>query len=225
MPSLRGHRSYPLLEQDINRLLSGPFAEVQEDLTIRTIPRGHSRRLFKEYPEALSVAGMILKRYGFSYEEISRSTSVPPHWIDMTRLFELYVYAILRERFPGMIEFQVPGHFGTQADFVKRDEYLVVDAKYKFHYESGEVLDDIRQLSGYARDKRILRHFENGAKGLVPACLIIYPNKIGMKGDDVRVIPGSDEVLPDGASRLLDEADSIESFENFYKMAIPLPLR
>jgi hypothetical protein len=69
--------------------------------------------------------------------------------------------------------------------------------------------DDIRQIAGYARDKKILKCFGYSGEemeNIVVDCLIIYPDQ------------RSFEQLP----KLL-KAQPIDQFIKFYKMPIKLP--
>lgn len=37
----------------------------------------------------------------------------------MARLYEVYVYSLLYNAYPGQIKFQVGGYYGTAVDFLK----------------------------------------------------------------------------------------------------------
>ena len=101
---------------------------------------------------------MILKRYDYSMSNISLANhSTPPYWIDMSRLYEMYVLSKLREEFEHEILFQVPGYGKSKVDYVHTGEKLIMDAKYKPQYKESLVLDDIREIGGYARDRKILK--------------------------------------------------------------------
>ena len=79
----------------------------------------------------------------------------------MSGLYELYIYAQLIKNYrKENIGFQVSGYEKTAVDFIKKDEQLIIDAKYKPQYAHSDagMLDDIRQISGYARDKKILEN-------------------------------------------------------------------
>ena len=77
----------------------------------------------------------------------------------MSRLYEVYVYGLLEKAYPGKIKFQVKGHYRTAIDFLKMDEKLIMDTKYKPYYDisNSGIIDDIREISGYARDENILK--------------------------------------------------------------------
>ncbi len=63
---------------------------------------------------------------------------------------------------------------------------MIIDTKYKSCYAENKYnIDDIRQLSGYARDKGVLKIMEIDNDNEVVDCVVIYPtdnkNKKNMK--------------------------------------------
>ena len=136
------------------------------------------------YKDALKVAKMILRQYGYSINNIGQNDKETfPFWTDMPRLYELYVYGELKRCFHEQVVFQVEGYYKSAADYILKDQAIILDAKYKPHYEysNGGILDDIREMSGYARDKKILSNFKE-PPAEVP-CVIIYPTKIDEETD------------------------------------------
>lgn len=122
--------------------------------------------LYREYEQAIRLAQLILKRYSYAIDQTeTEQITTPPFWIDMSRLFELYVYKKLRDIFPGKGE--VVYHFrahGQEPDFLVNsvdesgnDLKLIVDAKYKTYGDDDRSVElaDIRQLSGYARLRKV----------------------------------------------------------------------
>ena len=67
----------------------------------------------------------------------------------------------------------------------------------------------IRQLSGYARDRKL---FEDPITKPIP-CLVIYPEE-GSEGNPFRDKP---------LRKLLDEIEEEKSAWGFYRLAVPLP--
>jgi 5-methylcytosine-specific restriction enzyme subunit McrC len=174
--------------------------------------------LYKEYAEGLRLAKMVLQKFSYSIVETNTkdSNKIPPFYIDMSLLFELYVYGKLKQEFGNKITYQVQGSYG-KVDFLRIDEKLIIDTKYKTYYSElfkgneswkrDKMIKDIRQLSGYARDIGILEKFGN--INTVIDCIIIYPNN-------------SSET--DFKERNLKEA-RIDQFLQFYKCGIQLPLK
>ena len=84
----------------------------------------------------------------------------------------------------------------------------------------GDVLDDIRQLAGYARDRNVLKRLgiqETGEQdSAVVPCVIIYPE---VRGVDV-IFDGSHSPID---QMRLDVAPE-EMFVGFYRMGFPLPV-
>ncbi|WP_411353317.1 5-methylcytosine restriction system specificity protein McrC, partial [Myroides injenensis] len=103
----------------------------------------------------------------------------PPFWIDMSKLFELYVFKKLREQFPN--EGEVKYHFKVnrqEPDFILNTKCglkAVVDAKYKPRYKKGNPsMEDARQLAGYTRLNTIYKELGINDDSIIPA-YFIYP--------------------------------------------------
>lgn len=192
------------------------FGQIGADFNLRDIDRIKFNPFFSEYKEAISLSRVILKRFGFNLNAVSKlsHTAVPPFWIDMAKLFELYVLGKLKDALPpGEIVFQADGKFGY-LDFLRTADgnEMIIDAKYKGVYaQGGYDIDNIRQLSGYARDIGLLGQLAIPKalwKQTVLPCLIIHPDqKAGTELD---------------AEKLMTRP--IKEFENFYKAGIALPL-
>jgi 5-methylcytosine-specific restriction enzyme subunit McrC len=177
--------------------------------------------LYNEYAEAIALAKKILHRFGYSYKKADSTpidNELPPFRINMARLFELYVYCLLREKYPEKITYQSRGEYGC-VDFLKADEKLIIDTKYKLEYKDEYEGENIRQLSGYARDKEVLKKleiFKDAAKkevddNTVVECVIIYPNNDAKENFKKR--------------KLKEESTPIPQFTKFYKCGIKLPTK
>lgn len=140
-------------------------------------------------------------------------------------LFELYVYSILKKAYPGQIKFQVQGRCKTRVDYIKfgPDEKVIIDAKYKPKYRDSQkgMIDDIREISGYARDEKILSQlYGNDIPNQVPACLIVVPEETKVDDEDD---PTCNVFDFSSQHTLLSKAKKIKGFTNFYKICIPVP--
>ena len=154
---------------------------------------------------------MILRRFDYSIREASSEQhSTPPFWIDMARLYEMWVLHRLQKLGINPIMFQEAGFYGRQvADFVIREENLILDAKYKPKYVEDWVdIDDIRELSGNARDDRLL---PNLPEDYSPRCIFLYPGN-------------TDELKPESDILFEQQGQKIPHYRNFYKISVPLPL-
>lgn len=196
------------------------FYEVDDSsFDLHLIKQKKINAFFKEYKEALDLAEMIIKRFGYNLREIDEKVvSVPPFWIDMPKLFELYVLGLLKERYGSKIQFQVKGNYG-EPDFllINESEKMVIDTKYKRIYQNSDLnqdrynSDDIRQICGYARDQKILEKLGYKTpemESVVVDCLIIYPDQ------------AMSEKLP---LNFKGKENEIKQFTKFYKVAIKLP--
>ena len=230
------------LQVKINALLS-TFSQVSEQpINISSTKAAKGDKIFRHYADAIEVAKLILRRCDFSLSEAASDMhKTPPFWIDMSRLFEMYVYKKLYDAYPGQILFQVSGYQKTAADYVyvpKDGEMpLVIDAKYKprYDYTQSGILLDIREMSGYARDNKILRVMKiNPDTNSIPdiGCLIIYPTgalkKINICGLSSEELSEWEELQQDNnmidtVQPLWENAKPIHGFHNFRKLNIPLP--
>ena len=223
--------------QDIKKRfikLKQHFAVVSDDIEVSQIQKISTNKLFINYKSAVNVAKMILRRFDYSIRKAGEyEETTPPFWIDMARLYELWVYSKLYKAYPGQIEFQVKGHCTTAVDFIKKDECLIMDAKYKPHYDDSNkgIIDDIREISGYARDKKILKALGvKDSDNEEVKCLIIYPEKTIFKAnsdwseDENKEIEGDDCKEATYFGNLIAQSSEIKCFRNFYKISVKLPI-
>lgn len=230
--------------QELKPLLSvirSAFENVSEDVTIARVAKVNAGKIFRHYESAIKVAKLILRHFDYSIDNASETAqSVRPFCIDMPRLYEMYVLSLLRKAYGDQIRFQVKGCRKTQVDYIKKseNERLIIDAKYKPRYNEGNrgILDDIREISGYARDKKILDALEwnpedEFAKGnYFPKCLIIYPDpntkfeyEEGEK-EDQEMREMTDGFQKEGILSDTTHIREIPGFKDFYKIAVPLPI-
>jgi len=156
------------------------FENVSEDIEVSKIKSFKPNPLFKEYDQALKLAQLILKRFSYNITLTEQEKiATPPFWIDMSKLFELYVYKKLRAVFSNKeVQYHIKAQY-QELDFIIRSKddrcIFVVDAKYKPRYENHKIsIEDIRQVSGYARIKKVydelmIKDYDRNIK-----CLIIY---------------------------------------------------
>ena len=227
--------------QELTPLLSvidSAFENVSEDVTIAQVTKINAGKIFRHYEAAIKVAKLILRHFDYSIDKASGETQeVRPFCIDMPRLYEMYVLNLLRKAYGDQIHFQVKGSHKTQVDYIDVNEQIVIDAKYKPRYEKGDIgiTADVREISGYARDKKILKALKWNAniadkKGkLLPDCVIVYPvvqveeNDNGELSGVVAENACSCKYEFDKNASIVSQCDEIKAFEGFYKIAILLP--
>jgi hypothetical protein len=124
---------------------------------------------YTEYKEALNLAQMIFKRFGFALNESPSNTQlnkIPPYYINMPELFERYAEVKLRQMGYDIIDGNKTNtaHWQMKPDFLLPSKKIIIDAKYKYWYESGkneqdsensEYKEDYMQLSLYGRDMKV----------------------------------------------------------------------
>ena len=189
------------------------FEFISEDVNLNEIKHTKTNAFYKEYEEALRLGKLILKRFGYHINNIQEEKLIktPPFWIDMAKIFELYVLGLLKDTFGNNVFY----HFksgGNELDYLlKTDEYkLVIDAKYKPIYTKTFMKQDIRQISAYARLRKVYEKLDVTQNQVID-CLIIYPNQ-------------ENGYLSFENVPLLDENQRIKKYIQFYKIGIKLPL-
>lgn len=131
------------------------FERVSDDVSIKAIQSCKCNPVFKDYAQ-----------------------------IDMSKLFELYVFQRLREVFTERNEVR----YHLKANYQELDYLLqphswaepyVIDAKYKPRYKDGSISkEDAREVAGYARLSKIYRLLGLNEETALPIkCLIIYPDQ------------------------------------------------
>lgn len=178
-----------------------PFELVSDEIDINSIKNLKNNAFFKEYGEALKLAKMILKHFAYNFKNTDNKQQTPPFYINMALLFEKYVYSLLLDN--NKVKYHIIGSKKTEVDFLVDD--IIVDTKYKPKYDTDCKIEDIRQLSGYGRDKKIREELNLDEE--IAKCLIIYPNE---KGQDL-------------SDNLWGDAKEIEQFKNFKKIGVELP--
>lgn len=165
------------------------FTDVDNEVNIEELKTIKTNKFYKEYEQALKFAKLILRKYGYN---ISTANSIviktPPFWIDMSKLFELYVFSKLKERFKMHNEVTYHKKFNyLEPDYIVNSNdgiyKMVVDAKYKPQYHDGNInIEDIRQISGYARLKKVYEFLDYEEDKIID-CLVIFSNQNANRTD------------------------------------------
>ncbi len=209
--SLKAQSSYSEIHSRLLRL-KNELSHISDEIESYQVQKLSTNKLFKEYKETIRVAKMLLRRYDYSISEASEEQhSTPPFWIDMSRLYEMWVFSKLRQHAIHEIHFQEKGFYGRQvADYVIPIERLILDAKYKPDYANNNFvdIDDIRELSGNARDESLLPNLDESYS---PRCIILYPG-------DYDELKHEEETLFDS------QGIKIPHYRNFYKISVKLPM-
>lgn len=152
LPIFKMKESQIYADEVFNYILPA-FENVDDTVNLNDIKHTKTNVFYKEYEEGLRLARLRLKRFGYNITTIDKKDKVkkPPFWIDMSKLFELYVLGLLKHRFGKKIDFQAKGKYGY-VDYLLKDNNFkfIIDAKYKPKYSEEYQAEDIRQLSGYA---------------------------------------------------------------------------
>jgi 5-methylcytosine-specific restriction enzyme subunit McrC len=92
----------------------------------------------------------------------------------------------------------------------KPDCEMIIDTKYKLKYQTSKVHQDIRQVAGYARLKKVRNELKITDDRNID-CLIIYP--------DVNA-----NALEYTLDSLLNAAVEIDTYHKVYKLGVSVPL-
>ena len=171
---------------------------------------------YKEYKEALRLAQMIFKRFGFALNDSKKELKfkIPPFYIDMPELFERYVEVQLRKRYTNNL---VAGYgqkngksytWGLRPDFIVKNEKLIIDAKYKYWFSDNKddrFKDDYQQLALYGRVKGIRKDIGLN-QNEEAKILFIYPKIDGDESIDKK------------------NFDEVDKFNNIQELGIKIPL-
>lgn len=191
------------------------FKNIDSNVRIESIRNYKYDKLNIYYSEAIKLAKCIIRHQDNTLTDGGEKKRVPLFWIDMSRLYEVYVLGILQTHYPGQILFQVKGNYGTRCDYLHIGEGIVLDAKYKLWYSShsgrhshvDSMIADIREISAYARDERLLSLMKNNVS--TPICIIIHP-------DEETTNIGA--VLSHSVKN-----NKVEGYKDFYRLSIDLP--
>ena len=214
------HHSYNSVRQMLTRSLS-MFENVSNEVDIKDIRQIKSHKLFKEYAEAIRLAKLVLSHFDYSINKVSETDNkIVPFVLDMSLLYEHYVYGLLYEAYQNNIVYQYKGKTGCP-DFLYSSSGFkaILDTKYIPKYEKGSLDKDvIRQLSGYSRDIPILKRLgydgilEDSPVPSVP-CVIIYPKEASKEGN------------PFIGKRLSELCtNQVRRLSQFYKISISIPI-
>lgn len=204
------------------------FEQVSDDIDITKIKTFRSNPLYKEYDQAIKLALLILKRYAYNINNTEQQRIMtPPFWIDMSKLFELYVYKKLRNIFTSK---EVKYHYKAkyqELDFILKftnqaDFKFVIDTKYKPKYHNQSVIiDDIRQISGYARIEKVYKELKVTDYRQNIDCLIIYSHQKSDEDFTINhfILDDQNEIPKSNIQKLKKES----GYVNIYKLGIKLP--
>jgi hypothetical protein len=190
------------------------FEHIGTEINIQEIRNYKHNPFFKEYKEAIKIGQQILKRFSYNITKTTEEKiSTPPFWIDMPKMFELYVYSQFLKDNPELQAKNFNYQFSTNGnalDFLicTLGKKIVVDTKYKLKYNYSQIHEDIRQVAGYARLNKVRNQWPPSSNE-VP-CLIIYPKPIETEFNTKLVI---DLLL----------VEKINAYHEVYKIGINLP--
>lgn len=162
------------------------FEQVGNEVCVKTMKTFKSNPVFKEYRTAVEFAQLLLRRFSYDITVVGKhEIDTPPFWIDMSKLFELYIFRNLRQVFTGKgeIQYHLKTHHQELDYLLKPTEWpepYIIDAKYKPRYKFKEGIsnDDAREVGGYARLSSIYRKLGLDEETALPIkCLIIYPDQ------------------------------------------------
>ncbi len=198
-------------QRQIRQLLPA-FNQVSEQVSISDFSTYRPHRFYKYYDQAIAVAQLIIRCSEYTLQTSSEEkTVVLPFYVDMALLYEFYVLGLLSKTYsPTSVAYQYRAKYGYP-DYLLPKEKIILDAKYKDYSEYD--IEDIRQLSGYSRDCRVIKKFGYDCHSAnIPhfECIIIYPQETAQTPPETIDLSAKTE---------------IDQFNQFYKLGISLPER
>lgn len=185
------------------------FETVSEEVQLYEIKHFKFNPFYKNYEKAIELARLILQRFSYNLLTIQEQETIltPPYWIDMSKLFELYVLRKLKKSVFGKEIVFHPTTYGNELDYlwVAGNDSIVIDAKYKPSYKSHVDHQDIRQVSGYSRLTQIRKKAGVSSEKMLD-CVIIYPD---LTSETENIIDLKDKKIPE--------------YEKVWKLGIGLP--
>jgi len=192
------------------------FENITDEVNSQELKHFKNNPFFKEYNDAIRIGQQILKRFSYNITKTTdENISTPPFWIDMPKMFELYVYAKFIEDNRNLdstdFNYQFATH-GNSLDFLicNGDNKIVVDTKYKLKYNYSHIHEDIRQVAGYARLKKVVNKLGHNNKNEEIPCLIVYPHHV--LGENSLTV-----------NSLIRENREINAYHKVYKLGVKLP--
>lgn len=189
------------------------FSLISDEVNLNDVKHNKPNVFYKEYAEGIRLAKLILSRFGYNITNAQQRDKIktPPFWIDMSKLFELYVLGLLKDRYGKAVEYHFISQYNELDFFLNTpSEKFVIDAKYRPLYEVSYDIKDIRQVSGYSRIKRVVKRFgyvtEEEQGRHVIDCLIVYPDQSAEMNIDQEL-----------------KKEPIPQFVKFYKYGVRLP--
>ena len=202
--------------QELISYISPAFEIVSDEINVYNIKSFIPNPLYKEYERAIKLAKLILKRYSYNINQTnSQKIATPPFWIDMSKLFELYVYKYLRQIFKGQDEviyqFNAGGRY---PDFLinNNDTKIVLDTKYKRNWDVGHI-DDIRQICAYSRMKTVIKKLVKGTE--IIDCLVISLDNDVYKDEEQNQVKIKEWKM---------KVNELSSYSRLYNVCISLPV-
>lgn len=209
LPNRLKQNQFNYFQETLN-YITPAFENVSDKIDLREIRFTKNNAFFKEYDQAIRLAKVILKRFSYNISNVAKEKiETHPFWIDMSKLFELYTFGLLKDRFGKDVKYHFT-HHGNELDYILNSGELkmVIDAKYK-RYDSRKVENsDVRQVSGYARLEKVYNYLGKTYPESID-CLIIYPD----------VINGFDNL-----KSIEFKEYPIKDYNGVFKLGVKLPL-
>jgi 5-methylcytosine-specific restriction enzyme subunit McrC len=205
--------------REVIKSVSSAFERVDELHDIALLKHTTHHPFYGEYKEAIRVGKLLLQRFGYAVNSIDSGERMmtPPFWINMPALFEMYVCAMMRAHNPELldaIDYQFSAR-GNQVDILVGCHTFkaVIDTKYKLVYQRRHIHQDIRQVAGYARLRKVRRELRipDSVDDTVD-CLIMYPD----------VESGIDDF---SVETIWKEKREVAPYYKVWKLGVKIPVR
>ncbi|MEJ5049767.1 restriction endonuclease [Chryseobacterium culicis] len=211
------------------------FEHISTQVDVHQLKQSKKNPFFNEYGEAVRIGQFILKRFSYTITKTTqKKIETPPFWIDMPRLFELYFYYQLIKANPEdthHIHYQFSTYGNSLDILISKPGYeMVIDTKYKLKYIKSHIHQDIRQVSGYSRLKKVINEMKSKnsewKEDTLLDCLIVYPH-LHQPTKDNATTPSSllEEFSIENIKKQFENTDNqITAYHKVFKLGINLPV-
>lgn len=193
------------------------FASVSDQVSLQDLRCVHVEPTYRDYRAIMPFARMIILKQGrcLGLNVTTGRQMFPPFIIDMSVLFERYVYSLLSERYGShSIGYQVAAGDSVLA-FTKADERMLLDTNFNSVGTYGRCMH-IRRKLGLASDDSYICPY-----------VIIYPSSAGSAAFSHAIADfhNAPDRLLDGDAPAFSALEVVQDYLRYYKLGVKLPLR
>lgn len=203
--SVFGESMYAYVCELYNRCMPA-FADVSDNVSQQDLAHIQASPMFRNYASALKMSKSLLMKQNKGLSQHNGELQmVPPFVINMSLLFERYVYAMLRDQYGDSIQKPVHG-VPYEYSFVKVDDKNVIGCAYDAAWSDAAIGNTLQRLTACARNNT-LRKSMGISDSEICRCLVMFPDKYAKETVSI------------------DMPTVMEDFVDCFKMGVRLAIR